>query len=195
MTDIHELLICIGSGLILLILISGFMGNNLAHIEVPLLGRVPLALLTAVAIPLYGCFGLIIVGLGYTVNQEFSLTVEIRLILGILAIITSYYFGKIMMQVFKEKPYQAFSDRALGLTAKIRFQPLQIEQSGDALIFDNQEKVTRIITIYLANWATEELKVNDLVRIIDYLDHKKAFVVIKTGGVDEFTWQNLLFHN
>ncbi|MEM8721647.1 MAG: hypothetical protein AAGE84_20520 [Cyanobacteria bacterium P01_G01_bin.39] len=120
MADIYELLICLASGLILLILISVFLGNSLTYVEVPLLGKVPFALLIAVAIPLYGCFGLIIMGLGYTVNQEFALTLEIRLISGILATITSYYFGKITMQMFKEKPYQAFSDRALGLTAKIR---------------------------------------------------------------------------
>ena len=134
-------------------------------------------------------------GLGYTVTQEFSLTVEIRLISGILATITSYYFDKITMQMFKESPYQLFCDRTLGLTAKVRFQPLQINQPGDALRFDNQEKITCIITIYLANWAVEELKINGLVYITDDLLHKKAFIVIKTGGVDEFIWQNLLFHN
>lgn len=195
MTDIHELLICVGSGLILLILVSGLVGNNLAYIEVPLLGRVPISLLIAVAVPLYGCFGLIFLGLSQAITEELTLTVETRLILGILATITSYYFGKITMQMFKEKPYQAFCDRAIGLTANIRFQPLQIGQLGDALIFDDQEKITRIITIYLADWAAEELKINDLVRIIDYLPHQKAFLVIKVGGIDEFTWQNLLFHN
>ncbi len=194
MTDIYELLICIVGGLILLILVSVFTGNYLAYIEVPLLGRVPLSLLIAVAIPLYGCFGLIFLGLGQIIKPELLLTLEIRFILSILATITSYYFGKILMQMFQETPYKIFSDRAIGLTAKIRYKPLAIGKPGDALVFDRQEKITQIVTIYLADWAEEKkLNPNDSVRIIDYLPDKNAFLVIKTGGVDEFTWQHLLF--
>ena len=136
MIDIHELLICIGSGLILLIMLSGFIGNNFIAIEVPLLGKVPFGLLLAVGISLYGCFGLILLGLGKLIFAEFGLTSEIRLILGILATIISYYFGKITMQIFVETPYKPFCDRAIGLTAKIRYIPLQIDKPGDALICD-----------------------------------------------------------
>ncbi len=195
MADIHELLICILGGLILLILVSVFTGNHLAYIEVPLLGRVPIGLLIAVAIPLYGCFGLIFLGLGQLITTEFTLTFRIRIMLGIFATLTSYYFGKMLMQMFQETPYRSFSDRAIGLTAKIRYKPLTISKPGDALVFDSQEKITQIVTIYLADWAEEkELKQNDSVRLIDYLPDKNAFLVIKTGGVDEFTWQNSSFN-
>ncbi len=195
MTDIHELLICIGSGLILLIILSGFIGNNFIAIEVPLLGKVPLGLLLAVGISLYGCLGLILLGVGKIIFADFSLTSEMRSILGILATIISYYFGNIAMQVFVETPYKPFCNRAIGLTAKIRYSPLQIDRAGDAFICDPQEKITKIVTIYLADWAEEkELKTNDSVRIIDYLPHKKAFLVVKTDGVDELTWQNSAFH-
>lgn len=197
MTDIHELLFCIGSGLILLILVSGFIGNNIICIEVPLLGRVPLGLLVAVALALYGSFGLIFLGLGQTILEELTLTSSIRTMLGISAILTSYCLGKMIMHMFQETPLIPFSDRAVGLTATIRYQPesLQIGRSGDALVFDRQEKITQIVTVYLADWAEEkDLKKNESVRIIDYLPHKKAFLVIKTGGVDEFSWQNLLSH-
>lgn len=191
MTDIHELLICIGSGLILLLILSGFIGNSVIAIEVPLLGKVPFGLLLAVSISLYGCLGLILLGLGTLIFTDFGLTLEIRAILIILATLISYYFGKMTMQVFVETPYQSFCDRAIGLTAQIRYQPLPIGQAGDALVFDPQEKITQIVTIYLANWATEkQLKTNDYVRIIDYLPHKKAFLVIKANGVDELTWHN-----
>ncbi len=198
MSDLHQLLICVGSGLILLILVSGFIGSNFICIEVPLLGRVPFGLTIAVAISLYGCFGLIVLGLGQAISAEFTLTPKTQLMLGICATVTSYYFGKIIMQMFQETPYIAFSDRALGLTAKIRYvpQPLKIGKSGDALVFDRQEKITQIITVYVADWAEEnELIKNDSVRIIDYLPDKNAFLIIKAGGVDEFTWQNLLFRN
>ena len=195
MMDIHELLICIVGGLILLILVLVFTGNHLAYIEVPLLGRVPIGLLITVAVPLYGCFGLIFIGLGKAIFQEFSLTLATRIILGILATLTSYYFGKTLMQMFQETPYQIFSDRAISLTATIRYKPLTIGKPGDALVFDSQEKITQIVTIYLADWAEEkELKQNDSVRIIDYLPDKNAFLVIKTGGVDELTWQNSSFN-
>jgi hypothetical protein len=193
MSDLHQLLISIGSGLILLIWVAGFIGNNFISIEVPLLGRVPLGLTIAVAISLYGCFGLIVLGLGQIISTEFILTPKIKLLLGILAIIISYYFGKIIMQMFLETPYQAFSDRAIGLTATIRYAPqlLPKPKSGDALVRDRQEKITQIVTVYLADWAREkELKKNDTVWIIDYLPEKKAFLVIKTGGIDEFNWQN-----
>jgi hypothetical protein len=194
MSDLHQLLISIGSGLILLILVGGFINNNFISIEVPLLGKVPLGLTIAVAISLYGCFGLIVLGLGQIISTEFILTPKIKLLLGILAIIISYYFGKIIMQMFLETPYQAFSDRAIGLTATIRYAPqlLPKPKSGDALVRDRQEKITQIVTVYLADWAREkELKKNDTVWIIDYLPEKKAFLVIKTGGIDEFNWQNL----
>ena len=194
MSDLYELIICIGSGLILLIIMSGFIGNNFICIEVPLLGKVPFGLLLGVTISLYGCFGLTLLGLGKLVFTEFSLTSEIRLILGIFATIISYYFGKIIMQMFIETPYRLFCDRAIGLSAKIRYAPLQTGKSGDALVFDRQEKITRIVTVYLADWAQEQdLAKNDLVRIIDYLPHHKAFLVIKTNGIDELTWQNSLF--
>ena len=194
MSDIHELLICIGSGLILLIMLSGFIGNNLICIEVPLLGKVPFGLLLAIAISLYGCFGLILLGLVKIFFEGFSLTLEIRLIMSIFATITSYCFGKIIMQMFVETPYKSFYDRALGLTAKVRYIPLQNDKPGDALIFDYQEKITQIVTIYLADWGEEkDIKTNDYVRIIEYLPQKKAFLVIKAGGVDELTWQNSTF--
>lgn len=194
MTDLHELLICIGSGLTLLILMSGFISNNFISLEVPLLGKVPLGLLLAIAVSLYGCFGLIWLGLGKLIFADLGLTAEIRFILGIFATIISYYFGKIIMQMFVETPYKPFCDRAIGLTAQIRYKPLPSERPGDALICDRQEKITQIVTIYLADWAQEkDLKINDSVRIIDYLPHKKAFLVVKAGGVDELTWQNSSF--
>ena len=193
MTDIHELLICIGSGLILLILMSGFIGNNFISIEVPLLGKVPLGLLLAIAISLYGCFGLILLGLVTIIFADLGLTLELRLISIAFATITSYYFGKIVMQMFVETPYQPMRDRAIGLTAKIRYKPLQVNQPGDALICDRQSKITQIVTIYLADWAKEDLKTNDSVRIIDYLPHKKAFLVVKADGVDDLNWQNSSF--
>ena len=190
MLDVYELLICIGSGLILLIMLSGFIGNNFISIEVPLLGKVPLGLLIAMAISLYGCFGLILLGLGKLIFADFTLTIEKRSLLGIFATITSYYFGKMTMQMFIETPYRPFCDRAIGLTAKIRYIPIQSDRAGDALIRDRTEKITRIITIYLADWAQErKLKINDSVRIIDYLPQKKAFLVVKASGVDELTWQ------
>ena len=198
MSDLHELLICAGSGLILLILVSGFIGNNFIYIEVPLLGRVPFGILFAVALALYGCFGLILLGLGQAISEEFALSSQIRIALGISATITSYCFGKIVMQMFQETPYRKLSDRAIGLTAKIRYppQPFSKGKSGDALVFDSQEKMTQIITVYLADWAKEtQLYKNDSVWIIDYLPKQKAFLVIKTGGTDEYTWQNLLFHH
>lgn len=198
MSDLHELLICISSGLILLISISGFISNNLIYIEVPLLGRVPLGLVIALAVALYGCFGLIILGIGQAILKEFTLTFGIRIILGIGATLTSYYFGKMVMQMFQETPYQGFSDRAIGLTATICYQPqlLSTGKSGDALVFDSQEKITQIVTVYLADWVEEKkLNKNDSVWIIDYLPDKKAFLVIKAGGVDEFARQNLLFHH
>jgi hypothetical protein len=102
------------------------------------------------------------------------------------------------MQMFQETPYTSFSDRAIGLTATIRYPPqlLPSVKSGDALIFDRQEKITQIVTVYIADWAKEkELKKNDTVWIIDYLPKKKAFLVIKTGGIDEFNWQSLQFIN
>lgn len=73
--------------------------------------------------------------------------------IGIWATITSYYFGKIIMQMFQETPYTSFSDRALGLRAKIRYPPplLPIVKPGDALVFDRQEKITQIITVYIAD--------------------------------------------
>lgn len=195
MTDFHELLICIGSGLILLILMSGFIGNNLISIEVPLLGKVPLGLLLAIAISLYGCFGLIALGIGKLIFVGFYLTSEIRLILSIFSTIISYYFGKMTMQMLIETPYKPFYERAIGLTAEIRYKPLQNNLPGDALICDRQEKITQIVSIYLADWAEEkELKVHDSVRIIDYLPQKKAFLVVKVGSVDELTWQNSSFH-
>jgi hypothetical protein len=196
MSDFHELLICVGSGLILLILVSGLSGIHFISIEVPLLGRVPFGLMIAVAISLYGCFGLIVLGLGQAVSEEFILTLRTQLMLGISATVTSYYFGKILMQMFQETPHTSFSDRALGLTAKIRYSPqlLPSVKTGDALVFDQQEKITQIVTVYIADWAEEkELGKNDSVRIIDYLPDQNAFVVIKTGGVDEVTWQNLQF--
>ncbi len=196
MSDLHELLICVGSGLILLILISGFIGSNFICIEVPLLGRVPFGLMIAVAISLYGCFGLIVLGIGQAISAEFTFTPKTQLMIGICATVTSYYFGKILMQMFQETPYTSFSDRAIGLTATIRYSPqlLPIVKPGDALVFDRQEKITQIITVYIADWAKEkELVKNDSVWIIDYLPDKNAFVVIKTGGVDEYSWQNLLF--
>lgn len=197
MTELHELLICIGIGSILLILVSGFIGTNFIYIEVPLLGKVPFGLVLAVAISLYGCFGLILLGLGQAIAEEFTLTPTIRIILGISATITSYYFGRIIMQMFQETPYQEFSDRAIGLTATIRYPPqlLLTGKSGDALVFDRQERITQVITVYIADWAKEtQLYKNDSVWIIDYLPKQKAFLAIKTGGVDEFTWQNLLFN-
>jgi len=193
MTDLNELLICLGSGLTLLIVASGFIGNNFIYIEVPLFGRVPFGLLIAVAISLYGCFGLITLGLGQLITAEFSLNNQIRLIIGMCATITSYYFGKTILNLFQETPYKSFGDRAIGLTATIRYAPrlLPTVKPGDALIRDRQEKITQIVTIYLANWATEtELQINDPVLIIDYLPHKKAFLVIKAGGIDELHWQN-----
>ena len=194
MSDIHELLICIASGLILLIMMSGFIGNNFISIEVPLLGKVPLGLLLAIAISLYGCFGLILLGLVTIIFADFRLTIEIRSLLGIFATITSYYFGKMTMQMFAETPYKPFCDRAIGLTATIRYKPLQIDQLGDALICDRQEKITQIVTIYLADWAQEkDLKINDSVRIIEYLPQQKAFLVIKADGVDDLTWQSASF--
>ena len=193
MTNLYELLIFIGSGLTLLILMSVFIGSFIC-IEVPLLGKVPLGLVLTVAFSLYGCFGLILLGLVQNFFPEFSLTSEIRMVLGSFATITSYFFGKIIMQMFQETPYQPFCDRAIGLKAKIRYRPTQSDRLGDALIFDPQEKITQIVTIYLADWAKEiELKTNDDVRIIDYLPHQKAFLVIKSGGLDELTWQNLSF--
>ena len=114
------------------------------------------------------------------------------MILGSSATVTSYFFGRIIMQLFQETPYQSFCDRAIGLTAKIRYRPTPTNQLGDALVFNPQEKITQVITIYLADWAAEkELTSNDFVRIIDYLPHQKAFLVIKAGGLDELTWQNL----
>lgn len=191
MTNLYELIIFAGSGLILLILMSVFIGSDFIYIEVPLLGRVPFGLVLAVAISLYGCFGLILLGLLQSIFPEFSLTPGIRMILGSFATVTSYLFGKVIMQMFQETPYQLFCDRAIGLTAKIRYIPLQNSRPGDALIFDRQEKITQIITIYLADWATEKkLNINDSVRIIDYLPQQKAFLVVKAGGVDELTWQN-----
>ncbi|MEL6930069.1 MAG: hypothetical protein AAFO95_15720 [Cyanobacteria bacterium J06600_6] len=190
MTDIYELLICLGSGFMLLILLSGLIGNNLIFIEVPLLGKVPFGLLIALAISLYGCFGLVLLGLGKLILADFSLTSSLRSCLGIFATITSYYFGKVTMEMFVETPYQPFYERAIGLIAKIRYVPLPNDRPGDALICDRQEKTTQIVTIYLADWVQEkELKINDSVLIIDYLTLKKAFVVIKAGGVDELTWQ------
>jgi hypothetical protein len=194
MSDLHQLLICIGSGLILLILVSGF--SHFISIEVPLLRRVPLGLIIAVAISLYGCFGLIILGLGQAISDEFTLTLGTQLILGISAIIISYYFGKIIMQMFQETPHTSFSDRALGLTATVRYAPqlLPSIKPGDALVFDQQEKITQIVTVYLADWVEEkELQKNDTVWIVDYLPEKNAFLVIKTGGTDELNWQNLQF--
>jgi hypothetical protein len=196
MSNFHQLLICVGSGLILLILVSGLSGIHFISIEVPLLGRVPFGLMIAVSISLYGCFGLIVLGLGQAISEEFILTSGTQLMLGISATVTSYYFGKIIMQMFQETPYTSFSDRALGLTAKIRYPPqlLPIVKPGDALVFDRQEKITQIVTVYIADWAEEkELGKNDSVWIIDYLPDKNAFVVIKTGGVDRFSWQNLQF--
>ena len=191
MTDIYELLICIGSGLILLVLMSGLIGNDFISLEVPLLGKVPLGLLLAVAVSLYGCFGLILLGLGKLIFADFSLTLEMRSLSVILATITSYYFGKITMQIFTETPYQPFCDRAIGLTAQVRYIPLPNDRPGDALICDRQEKITQIVTIYLADWAQEKkLENNDSVRIIDYLPHKKAFLVVKAGGVDELNWHS-----
>ncbi|MEY2832001.1 MAG: hypothetical protein RLZZ574_1259, partial [Cyanobacteriota bacterium] len=102
MSDFHELLICISSGLILLILVSGLSGSNFICIEVPLLGRVPFGLMIAVAISLYGCFGLIVLGLGQAISKEFTFTRGTQLMLGIWATVTSYYFGKILMQMFQE---------------------------------------------------------------------------------------------
>jgi hypothetical protein len=198
MSDFHELSICIGSGLILLILVSGFSGSNFISIEVPLLGKVPIGFAIAVAVSLYGCFGLIVLGIGQTISAEFSLTPKIKLMLGIWATITSYYFGKIIMQMFQETPYISFSDRALGLTATIRYAPKlsPTVKPGDALVCDRQEKITQIVTVYLADWAKEkELKKNDTVWIIDYLPEKKAFLVIKAGGIDEFNWQDLQLIN
>lgn len=195
MTNLYELLICTGSGLILLILMSIFIGSNFLYIEVPLLGRVPFGLVFAVAISLYGCFGLILLGLVQTIFSDFSLTSEIRLILGSFATVTSYFFGKIIMQLFQETPYQSFCDRAIGLVAEVRYVPSQQDRPGDALIYDHQEKITQIITIYLADWATEnQLNINDSVRIVDYLNQQKAFLVVKAGGVDELTWQNSSRH-
>ena len=194
MSDLNELLICVGSGLILLILGSGFIGNNLICIEVPLLGKVPFGLMIGVAISFYGCFGLIVLGVGKAIAESFTLTDKMRWILGSSATISSYYFGKTIMQMFFETPYQNFSDRAIGLTATIRYAPqlLCVGKPGDALVFDRQEKITQIVTVYLADWAEEKpLKKNDSVWIIDYLPDKKAFLVIKTGGIDEFNWQNL----
>ncbi len=196
MSDIHELIICIASGLILLIMLSGFIGNNFIAIEVPLLGKVPFGLLLAVGISLYGCLGLILLGVGKIIFADFDLTPEIRLILGIFATIISYSFGKTTMQVFIETPYKPFCDRAIGLTAKIRYVPLQTDKPGDAFIFDSQEKITQIVTVYLADWAEEKkLQTNDYVRIIDYLPQQKAFLVVKADGVDELTWQNSAFHS
>lgn len=194
MSDIHELLICIGSGLILLIMMSGFIANGFIYIEVPLLGKVPFGFLLAITISLYGCFGLILLGVGNIIFADFGLTLEMRSLLGIFATITSYYFGKIVMQMFIETPYKPFCDRAIGLTGKIRYVPIPNSQPGDALIFDSQEKITQIFTIYLADWAKEkDLKTNDSVRIIEYLPQQKAFLVVKADGVDDLTWQNSTF--
>ena len=146
----------------------------------------------AVAASLYGCFGLIILGLGELITAKFSLNNQIRLIIGICATTTSYYFGKVILKLFYETPYKSFSDRAIGLTAIVRYAPrlLPTAKPGDALIRDRQEKITQIVTIYLADWATEtELQINDSVLMIDYLPNKKAFLVIKAGGIDELHWQ------
>ena len=194
MTDIYELLICAASGLILLILMSAFIGNNFIAIEVPLLGKVPLGLVLAMAISLYGCFGLVLLGLGELILADFSFSPKIRSIAIALATITSYYFGKIIMQMFVETPYKPFCDRAIGLTAKIRYVPLSTGKPGDAFIRDRQEQITQIVTIYLADWAEEkDLTTNDSVRIIEYLPQQKAFLVIKAGGVDDLNWQNSSF--
>ena len=193
MSDINELLICLGSGLALLVIVSGFIGNNFVYIEVPLFGKVPFGLLIAVGVSLYGCFGLIILGVGQVITSEFSLNNQIRLILGICSTITSYYFGRIILNLFYEVPYKSFCDRAIGLTATVRYVPrlLPTAKPGDALIRDRQEKITQLVTIYLADWATEtDLQVNDSVLIVDYLPNRKAFLVIKAGGIDELHWQN-----
>jgi len=82
------------------------------------------------------------------------------------------------LNLFYETPYKSFRDRAIGLTATIRYAPRLFPtiKPGDALIRDRQEKITQIVTIYLADWATEvELQVNDLVLMIDYLPIKKRF--------------------
>ena len=95
--------------------------------------------------------------------------------------------------MFVETPYQPFCDRALGSIAKIRYPP-QSDRPGDALICDRQEKITQIVTICLADWAKErELRTNDAVRIIDYLPHKKTFLIVKADSVDDLTWQNSSF--
>ena len=52
---------------------SGFIGNNFISLEVPLLGIVPLGLLLAIAISLYGCFGLIWLGLGKLIFADLGL--------------------------------------------------------------------------------------------------------------------------
>lgn len=196
MIDFLELLICLGSGLIILVLMSVFIGNELLYIEVPLLGKVPFGLVIAVAVSLYGCFGLITLGLGKTIYDEFFLTLEIQKIIAVFAVIISYFFGKIMMQMFLETPYKSFCDRAIGLTAKIRYPPqiIPTKKSGDALVLDRQEKITQIITVYLVHWAEEKiLNKNDTVWIIDYLPQEKAYLVIKAGGQDELAWQSLQF--
>ncbi len=193
MTDIHELLISLGSGLLLLILMSGFIGSDFVYMEVPMMGRVPLGLFIPVSLALYGAFGLIFLGLGQAIAEEFSLNYGIRLILCAFATLTSYYLGKILMGMFQETPHIPLCDRPIGLTATIRYQPksLKINRPGDALVYDRQEKITQIVTVYLPDWAVEKnLKKDDLVRLIDYLPNKNAFLVVKAGGVDEFYWQN-----
>ncbi|GAB4535763.1 MAG: hypothetical protein Tsb0014_23020 [Pleurocapsa sp.] len=204
MSDFHELLICLSCGLVLLILLSGFIGNQLIIIEVPLLRKIPCGLVIAVALALYGCFGLIALGLGKIIIESFTLTPKIRLMLGITATATSYYFGNIIMEMFRETPYQKFCDRdvgansrAIGLTATIRYPPqlLPTAKPGDALVWDSQEKITQIVTIYLPHWAEEkQLRPHDTVWIIDHIPQQNAYLVIKTGGRDELNWQNLHFY-
>lgn len=177
---------CLLVGFALLATLSLLFGNEIADVELPLLGRVPFTMTASLAIGLYGAFGLVLgamlslVGLGSLLNGP-----GLPWLLAVSSVVVSWRAARFLSELLIDRPEQPFESWIVGRSVIIGIPPGLLSNGciGDAVISDgNRGNV--VIRVVLPDYAQDALKSGDVARVISSIPDRGIYQVVKEDSLD-----------